>query len=274
VPGGHNDNMQAGLIVRDAAKILKMEKSPAFLYMRDYFTTSFSHVPDVAFNIEDVWETKLLAMKAHESQVVESNPHADGILDEVLKSEAKRTEYLFYNSYPYSRITPDIKLAITKWYGQKKAEEIRWAEAFEFAEFGLQINDNAIAELFPMLPKTYILKGSASWLDTGIDLKSGQEIEIRAEGEIVWKKEGYNFCGPDGNVPYTRWGKRPVLACGVGALIGRIGQSSDYTFMIGRNLTIEACAEGRLFIGINDDNTSDNAGFYNVWIQNINMKKP
>ena len=58
--------------------------------MRDYFTTSFSHIPDIAINIERVWETKLLAMKAHESQVVEANPHADGVLDEVLESEAKR----------------------------------------------------------------------------------------------------------------------------------------------------------------------------------------
>jgi LmbE family N-acetylglucosaminyl deacetylase len=93
-PGGHNDNMQAGLIVHDAASLIKMEKQPAYLYMRDYFTTGFSHIPDIAFNIEEVWDTKLLAMKAHESQVVEANPHADGILDEVLKSETKHQRAL------------------------------------------------------------------------------------------------------------------------------------------------------------------------------------
>lgn len=273
-PGGHNDNMQAGLIARDAASLVKMEKMPLFLYMRDYFTTGFSHIPDIAFNIEDVWDIKLLAMKAHESQVVEANPHADGILDEVLKSETKRQEYLFYNSYPFSRITPDIKLAIKKWYGSDKAEQISWVEAFEFAEIGRQINNQAIAELFPMLPAPYTLQGKTAWLDTGIDLVSGQGVEIRAEGEVVWKKEGYNWCSPDGNSPYTRWGKRPVLGSGVGALIGRIGQSSEYTFFIGNNLSMEACADGRLFIGINDDNTSDNAGFFSVWIKRILIQKP
>ena len=213
-------------------------------------------------------------MKAHESQVVESNPHADGVLDEVLRSEAKRQEYLFYNSYPFSRITPDIKLSVIKWYGLKKAENVKWVEAFEFAEFGRQINNKAFNELFPMLPKTYILPGSTSWLDTGIDLIMGQRLDIRAEGEVVWKKEGYNWCGPDGNAPYTRWGIRPVPGSGVGAIIGKIGESPDYTFFIGHCLTMEACTEGRLFIGINDDNTSDNAGYFNVWIHNILNQKP
>jgi len=267
--GGHNDNMQAGVIVQDAARRIKMETLPAFLYMRDYFTTSFSHIPDIAINIEDVWETKLLAMKAHESQVVEANPHADGILEEVLGSKIKRQEYLFYNSYPYSRVTPDIKLALLKWYGRDNSECIKWAEAFEFAGFGRQINNKAISELFPMLPETFILQGSTAWLDTGIDLVTGQRIGIRAEGEVVWKKEGYSWCDPDGNIPYTRWGNRPVLGSGVGALIGRIGPSSDYEFFIGTNLTVDACKDGRLFIGINDDNTGDNAGFFNVWIQTV-----
>jgi hypothetical protein len=99
-------------------------------------------------------------------------------------------------------------------------------------------------------------------------------LDIRAEGEVVWKKEGYNWCGPEGNTPYTRWGKRPVPGSGVGALIGRIGPGSEYTFFIGGSLSMEACAEGRLFIGINDDNTGDNAGFYNVWIQNTEQPKP
>jgi LmbE family N-acetylglucosaminyl deacetylase len=273
-PGGHNDNMQAGLIVHDAASFIKMEKMPLFMYMRDYFTTGFSHIPDIAFNIEDVWDTKLLAMKAHESQVVEANPHADGILDEVLKSEAKRQEYLFYNSFPFSRITPDIRLALKKWYGSDFADRIKWTEAFEFAEIGRQINNQAVAELFPMLPVPYTLPGKTAWLDTGIDLVTGQRADIRAEGEVVWKKEGYNWCGPDGNSPYTRWGKRPVPGTGVGALIGKIGQSSDYTFFIGNSLSVEACANGRLFIGINDDNTSDNAGFFSVWIQTTLNRKP
>jgi hypothetical protein len=99
-------------------------------------------------------------------------------------------------------------------------------------------------------------------------------LTIRAAGEIVWKKEGFNWCSPDGNEIYTRWGNRPVLGSGVGALIGKIGSPSDYTFFIGHELAMEACTDGRLYIGINDDNTRDNAGFYDVWIQIIKKEKP
>ena len=118
-----------------------------------------------------------------------------------------------------------------------------------------------------MLPKTFRLPGKTEWLDTGIDLVSGQVVDIRAEGEVVWKKEGFGWCSPQGNTLYTRWGKRPVLGVGVGALIGRIGSSADNAFFIGNTFRMEASSSGRLFLGINDDNVTDNAGYFDIWIQ-------
>jgi len=274
VPGGHNDNMQAGHIVTDAALLVNMDKMPAYIYMRDFFTTDFSHIPDIAVDITKVWDTKLLAMKAHESQVVEANPHADGVLEEVLNDEKKREDYLFYNSYQFSRVSPDIRLALEKWYGRTEAENIKWTEAFQFATFGRQIDIESIYELFPMIERPYIVKGNRQWVDTGIDLAEGDVLGIRAEGEVVWKKDGFEWCGPEGNRLHTRWGNRPVLGSPVGALIGKIGDVSDYVFFAGQELTIEACAAGRLFLGINDDNVEDNAGYYNVWItQNRKIQK-
>lgn len=266
VPGGHNDNMQAGHIVTDAAPLVNMKKMPAYIYMRDFFTTDFSHIPDIAIDISSVWNTKLLAMKAHESQVVEANPYADGVLDEVLKDAKKREEYLFYNSYPFSRVSPDIRLALEKWYGRSKARAVEWAEAFQFATFGRQIDTNSMHELFPMLANPFIVKGYSQWLDTGIDLASGDVIEIRAEGEVVWKKEVFNRCDPAGDCLFSSRNNRPLSGSPVGALIGRIGESSEHVFFAGQNLTLEASKSGRLFLGINDDNVKDNAGYYNVWI--------
>jgi LmbE family N-acetylglucosaminyl deacetylase len=274
VPGGHNDNMQAGEIARDAAVLLKLEHMPTFLYMRDFFTTGFSHIPDVAVDIEEVWETKLQALKAHESQVVEYNPHADGILEEVLGSPEKREQYLFYNAYPYSRVTPDIRITLGKWYGQEAAKNIQWAEAFEFSDFGRQLDNAAIAELFPMLGKVLTVPGAAGWFDTGIDLQTGQVVMIRAEGEVVWKKDSYAFCGPAGASPYTACSEQPVPGSGSGALIGRIGAPANSVFFIGVNLSMKACNAGRLYLGINDNNVKDNAGFFDVWIRLLKMEQP
>jgi hypothetical protein len=106
--------------------------------IRDYHTTSFSYIPDFAVIIDDVWQQKLASCGAHESQVIEANPYAMGILDEVLASKEKRREFLFNNTYPFSKVTYDIRLALEKWHGKRKASQARYAEAFEIAELGRQ----------------------------------------------------------------------------------------------------------------------------------------
>ena len=65
--------------------------------------------------IDQVWETKLAGCGAHESQVVEYNPELEGVLDEVLASREKQKEFLFHNTYPYSKVTTNIRLALHKY---------------------------------------------------------------------------------------------------------------------------------------------------------------
>ena len=152
--GGHNDNMTTGWIVRDASSLLKMEKTPVFIYMRDFHTSSFSFIPDFTVIIDDVWETKLASCGAHESQVIEYNPNIEGVLEQVLASKEKQKDFLYHNTYPYSKVTPDNKLALIKWYGNIRAENAKYVEAFEIAEYGRQINEKEAKILFPMIGKT------------------------------------------------------------------------------------------------------------------------
>ena len=58
----------------------------------------------------------------------------------------------------------------------------------------------------------------------------------------------------------------PVPQTGVGALIGRIGNGK--AFAIGAGATVSMPAAGRLFIGVNDSELSDNSGTYMVTIGN------
>ena len=154
--GGHNDNMTAGWIVRDASLFLEADEMPAFVYVRDFHTTSFSYIPDVAIAIDDVWQTKLAACGAHESQVVEFNPQLEGVLDEVLASKERQREFLVHNTYPFSKITPDNRLALAKWYGSSRAAGVTYVEAFEIAEYGRQLRESEMREVFPMLPSSAI----------------------------------------------------------------------------------------------------------------------
>lgn len=73
--------MNAGWIVREASEQLDQQKIPVFMYMRDFHTANFSYIPDVAIDIDEVWETKLASYGAHESQVIEANPKAEGVLN-------------------------------------------------------------------------------------------------------------------------------------------------------------------------------------------------
>ena len=265
--GGHNDNMTAGWIVREASLLLDEEEMPVFIYMRDFHTASFSYIPDFAINIDDVWKTKLAACGAHESQVIEYNPEMEGVLDEVLASKEKQDDFLFHNAIPFSIIRPDIVLALEKWYGKDVAKQVSYVEEFEIAEYGRQITDEGVFELFPMTGRVYKVSGKSDWFDTGIDLMEGEILAIDSDGQILWNLKDRKYCDPDGAVPYTRWGNKPLLGAGTGALIGKIGEDSSECFFIGKNNEIHAFKAGRLYLGINDDNTQDNEGLYRVRIQ-------
>lgn len=148
--GGHTDNMTAGYIVRDAATRLQMKKTPVFVYVRDYHTINFSYIPDFAISIDSVMEIKLAALAAHKTQVSESIPKSLGILEEVRSNPEKQREVLYNNAYPYSSVTDKNRFALEKWYGKTEAAKIKYAESYEIAEFGRQVDEKEMKILFPV----------------------------------------------------------------------------------------------------------------------------
>jgi hypothetical protein len=114
---------------------------------------------------------------------------------------------------------------------------------------------------------TFSIAGNSVWIDTGIDVYYGQAVAVVAQGQLYWKKNSAEWCGPDGAPGTGKGFWKPVPACNTGALIGRIGESSAYTFPIGSQRYFQAPATGRLYLGINDDNTFDNQGGFQVAIR-------
>jgi LmbE family N-acetylglucosaminyl deacetylase len=151
IDGGHVDNMCAGRIVRDAAPSLGMTPMPVCLYIRDYFTADFSYLPEIAIPVDHVWESKLQACACHVSQVCDWNPYERGMLDEVRSDPERQREFIYDNTYAFTRKTPPIELALQKWFGPARAKTVTYVEAFEIAEFGRQITDQEVLQLFPML---------------------------------------------------------------------------------------------------------------------------
>ena len=109
-------------------------------------------------------------------------------------------------------------------------------------------------------------------VDTGIDLRTGDQVTITATGNITAGQRA-GVVSPDGGRPGTSAvfgiSRRPVPTAGVGALIGYIlqpdGQSTQ-PFLIGSQSTFTSPVDGRLYLMANDDNYADNSGSFSVRI--------
>jgi hypothetical protein len=117
---------------------------------------------------------------------------------------------------------------------------------------------------------TVNVPGTSRSLDTGIDVRAGDAINITASGTIIAGRR-VGQVGPDGAAS-TGLGIniRPVPSAGVGALIAYIrmpnGQLSA-AYLVGSSLSSSVPVDGRLILAINDDDFSDNGGAFSVRIR-------
>jgi hypothetical protein len=106
------------------------------------------------------------------------------------------------------------------------------------------------------------VEANQAWTDTGLAVKAGELIAFRATGQIALAQGGGQPASPDGKGD-VRSPNYPVPAMSGGGLIGRIGTGAP--FPIGANTQpIRMGANGRLFLGINDNELGDNSGFFSV----------
>jgi hypothetical protein len=119
---------------------------------------------------------------------------------------------------------------------------------------------------------TIDVSGTSRGTDTGIDVRSGDQIFFTASGTII-AGQRVGQVGPDGATS-TGFGavvnSRPVPSAGVGALIAYIRMSNGQLstpYLVGSHLDATVPADGRLILAINDDNYGDNSGSFSVRIR-------
>lgn len=157
----HPDHRNAGSVVQDAAYLVvvpnvvpdtpPLEKNPIFLYMSDHFQKPNPFSPDVVAVVGEVYDQKISALAAHDSQFFEWLPWVSGELESVPAGEAERLAWLRQWITRWSAITPEARASLEKWYGPEPAAQFQHAEAFEICEYGHQPTDEEIRRLFPML---------------------------------------------------------------------------------------------------------------------------
>ena len=109
--------------------------------------------------------------------------------------------------------------------------------------------------------------------DTGIDLRTGDQVTISASGNITAGRRA-GVVSPEGGrisaASALGVGGYPVPGAGVGALIGVIRMPSGQltqAFFVGSQLSFNAPTDGRLILLANDDNYNDNSGSFDVRIR-------
>ncbi len=155
----HPDHRNTAVLIQDAAYMVivpnvaadtpPLKKNPVFLYTEDGFQKPTPFQPDIAVDITPVFDQKIYAMAAHESQFFEWLPWTSGKLDQVPKTEADRLKWLAV--WRNQKINDNVKESLTKWYGTSKASTIKYAEAFEICEYGRRPSDEEIRKLFPII---------------------------------------------------------------------------------------------------------------------------
>lgn len=97
------------------------------------------------------------------------------------------------------------------------------------------------------------------WTATNMMIRRGDRVLFTAEGEVQLSADADDKASANGSLKGRTAANAPMPAVLAGALIGRIGNGAP--FAIGnQSLPLPMPGDGPLWLGINDDQVSDNAG--------------
>lgn len=110
---------------------------------------------------------------------------------------------------------------------------------------------------------TVTVPATTRWVPTGITVTRGQQVTFESDGLIYLRQGSQDEARPAGSVNGgTAPGGAPLPGQLAGALVGRVGTSQP--FGIGNQTSVAMPGAGELFLGVNDDELSDNQGAFRV----------
>ncbi|MCA9084404.1 MAG: PIG-L family deacetylase [Planctomycetaceae bacterium] len=162
----HPDHRYVGVLVQDAAFMVTvpffcpdvppLKKNPVFLYSSDRFQKPYPFEADIAVSLDDVFEQKVDALMALESQTFEGgalgSAETMAAAPPASQPELRRAWLKERWERRQSGEAKQYRAALIKWYGEEKGNQIQFAEAFEICEYGRQPSEADIRKLFPFFP--------------------------------------------------------------------------------------------------------------------------
>jgi hypothetical protein len=111
--------------------------------------------------------------------------------------------------------------------------------------------------------QSIIVGGDRQWVDTGINVRQGDNLTIRADGRIRIARDSRDTITAAG-VSSGRTDNATIPSAPVGGLVMRVGNGA--AVFVGDQKTIRAPRAGRLYLGVNDNFWDDNTGQFNVTV--------
>lgn len=163
----HPDHRYVGVLVQDAAFMVTvpffcpdtpaLKKNPVFLYSSDGFKKPYPFQADIAVAIDPVFEQKVDALMALESQTFEGGALGSAEkMAQVPPASKPELRRAWLKEKWVNRAGGEanrFRDALARWYGAEQAEKIKYAEAFEICEYGRQPTAAQVRELFPFFPE-------------------------------------------------------------------------------------------------------------------------
>ena len=113
--------------------------------------------------------------------------------------------------------------------------------------------------------RTIQVPANQLWTDTGITVLRGESLQFQSSGDIMISPTQSSGLGGS---PAPAGGPLPVGSAGPGALIARVGNGAP--FLLSNNPSpMPMPAAGRLMLGVNDNDHTDNSGAFTVSISRL-----
>jgi len=108
------------------------------------------------------------------------------------------------------------------------------------------------------------LEGTETWIDTGINLKEGQDILFSVSGCIYIDDKMLVYQNGEVDVIWNK--KKPLPNQPTGALIAKVGEAGKPFYVGNDKAPFQIPVNGKLFLGINDFNFEDNSGKFIILV--------
>jgi LmbE family N-acetylglucosaminyl deacetylase len=159
----HPDHRACGHVVRDACFTVTvpaivpdtpaLRRDPVVAYLGDEFMRPTELRPDVVIDVGPKLDVIIAMLACHESQLFEWLPYNERVEDQVPSDPAGRRQWVF--DFYAGRLRANatrFQRRLVELYGESRAKEIHWVEAFEVSEYAAPLDEAARKRLFPMLP--------------------------------------------------------------------------------------------------------------------------